>query len=792
MTRTSLYRNSRRGLAACLCILGILTARHAWAWDWYAGSIADYRAQHTSADIPGRIQAAIDLGMDWVGLAGDEQVGQYVGLGELLQEYELNAPRMVPILSAGWADTSEAATRLLIFGVDPRAPVPSGGLANLLAWAGSHNGTVLFRAFPAAAEAALGQSEVAFVGLRNGSWDRACNPGGAWDDRLKAGHRIYIVGSGQTEAGRHHTARTYVWAERGEPAAIIDGIRRGAVYVAQEDAVRLDLRVNGAGMGETASVLGEAYIRIRATGRRPIASVSLVADGEVVWSARPETTVWEERFFLPLRGRSYLRAVVTCGEESAQSLGNPVFLSPEPDLGQGEVPLSEQDRAHPEPIYLEIDGALEVLANLKLAGQARVLRELLRSVELRYETARVLEVRKDLVPDPVLWDVLKDSDPEVRLGAACALVLRASVELPEVLVGLLQDPDHDVRAYAARMLYQYTDGLPREDAFPLLLASDPTVRAYLIRALPPSARSDTLTAYLAEQARSASRAVASAAADKLLAMGTRDFRVIKALLAAARQGNDRALELVGWIGDRRTIPELERIFRTQPSGPLKRVSFLGLNRMGAPYIGRRELACGWVAQPPEIDGRIDSTEWVSATEMSGFRGDLQADPDGGVMRALVGRDTTHLYLAFRCETQLRRARETSIRRPGDSRLVDDRRLEVSFSRPDGLRPPIVLTVTPLGALSGKLAAAGEWDPAWTAVSRRSPDRWTVEAAVPFETLGIERPNELQLLRFNVAFADGNAPADRWAWSVTYGGPEDPDRFGDLLVSRPPDNQRDPE
>jgi hypothetical protein len=790
MTRTSFYQNSRRGLAICLCILGILTVRQAWAWDWYAGSIADYRAQHTSAGIPERIQAAIDLGMDWVGLAGDEQVGQYVGLGELLQEYELNAPRMVPILSTGWADSSEASHRLLIFGVDPRAPVPSGGLANLLAWAGSHNGIVLFREFPSAAASTIGRSEVAFVGLKGRSWDPACRPGGAWDDRLKAGHRVYIVGSGQTETNGLVPDRTYVWAERGEPAAIIDGIRRGAVYVAQGDAVRLDLRVNGAGMGEAASVLGEAYVRIRATGRQPIRRVSLIADGEVVWTAQPDMTVWEERFFLPLQGRSYLRAVATCGEEGLQSLGNPVFLSSESDIGQGEVPLGEQDRAHPEPIYLEIDGALEVLANLELAGQARILRELLRSVELRYETARVLEVRKDLVPDPVLWDVLQDTDPEVRLGAACALVLRASVELPEVLVGLLQDPNHDVRAYAARMLYQYSDGLPAEDAFPLLLTPDPIVRAYLIRALPPSARADTLTAYLAEQAQSASRAVASAAADKLLAMGTRDYRVIQALLTAAHLGNDRALDLVGWIGDRRTIPDLERIFETQASGPLKRASFLGLSRMGAPYIGRKELACGWLPEAPEIDGHIDSTEWAAATPVSDFRGDLHADPEGHAMRALVGRDTTHLYLAFSCDAHLIPGRETGIRHSSDARVAGDRRLEVSFSQPDGGQPPVILAVTPLGALSGRPSALRERGRSWTAVSRRSPNRWDVEATVPFETLGIDRPSELQLLRFNVAFADGKAPADRWAWSVTYGGPEDPDRFGDLLVSRPPDKQKD--
>ena len=76
MTHARVHRNSRRILAAWLCLLGVLTTCQAWAWDWYAGDVADYQTRQTPADIPERIQSAIDLGMDWVGLAGDERVGQ--------------------------------------------------------------------------------------------------------------------------------------------------------------------------------------------------------------------------------------------------------------------------------------------------------------------------------------------------------------------------------------------------------------------------------------------------------------------------------------------------------------------------------------------------------------------------------------------------------------------------------------------------------------------------------------------------------------------------------------------
>ncbi|MDP6778066.1 MAG: HEAT repeat domain-containing protein, partial [Candidatus Latescibacteria bacterium] len=759
-------------------------------WDWYAGDIVYYPAQNTSTVVPEWVQEAIDADLDWLVLAGFAWEGAFTGVRDIAQEHDLNAPRITPIAGTGWDLPGGPRHALAVFGVDPRAPIPQDSLQQVVGWVEAHEGVSIQVAYRLTDDVAPSnwRTATAFQGVQSGVWASECEPGAAWDHLLTSGHRILLIGGSDPHAvgGPGGSQKTYVWAEDNGAESIIDGIRRGASYVAQSDGIRMDLQVNGRPMGALVPVGREAYVRIRASARHAISRVSLVADGDIVWSAEPDTTVWEARFFLPLTGKTYVRPVLESEEGSCKSLGNPVFLVPEALGSSGEMPLEDADRAHPEPVYLEPAGfALEVSAGLTAEAQHRFLGELLRDPGMRHSAVRVLEVREDLIPDRILQGLSRHPDPEVRLGAAYALVVRSPPEIGGFLVELLNDEDGEVRTYAARMLCQFTEGVVDATLPALRHDQVPSVRMHLIRAVDPAQFEPELTGYLISNTRSSHRGVATAAVDKLLAMGTRNFQVLKSLLDSARAGNPSAVGPIALIGDRRSIEGLEEIYAREDHGPLKRASFLALEEMGSPYMDRKRAVCTWITQPPQIDGRLDPDEWRAATPVSGFAGDFQGTPwVHHVVDAWVGNDSTRLFLSVVCADSLSPS-SLQVRRRDEPGLLDDVRLECVLSSARHPDVTSVLAVTPLGAVHDSRGGETGWDPDWEVAGYLGRDRWSIEAAIPLDAIGVDSGSPLPSFRFNMSLVAGPAPADRLTWSITYGSPGNPQRFGDLHFATAP-------
>ena len=758
-------------------------------WDWYAGDIVYYPAQNTSTVVPEGVQEAIDADLDWLVLAGYARDGAFSGVRDIAQEHDLNAPRITPIAGTGWDLPGGTKNALAVFGVDPRSPIPRDSLQQAVAWVEAHEGVSVLADAPLPVDLPPSdwRTATAFQGARNGEWASECEPGAGWDRLLTSGHRILLVGGSDPlgTSGPGCAQKTYVWAEGSGAEEIIDGIRRGALYVAQSDGIRMDLQVNGRPMGSVVPVGREAYVRIRASGRHAVSRVSLIADGDVVWSAEPDTTVWEARFFLTLTGKTYIRPVLESAEGHCRTLGNPVFLVPEELGSRGEMPLEDTNRAHPEPVYLEPAGfALEVSAGLTAEAQRRFLGELLRDPGMRYSAVRVLEVREDLIPDRVLRSLSHHPDREVRLGAAYALVVRSPPEIDRLLVELLSDSDGRVREYAARMLCQFTEGVV-DDTLPAL-RNDPeaAVRMYLIRAVNPAQYEPELTGYLITSTRSPHHGVATAAVDKLLEMGTRNYQVLTSLLDSARAGSPSAIVPIALIGDHRSIPGLEEIFLRETHGPLKRASFLALEEMGSPYIDRKRAVCSWIPVAPRIDGLLDPQEWQAATPVSGFSGDFQGAPWPHEVDAWVGNDSTRLYLSIACADSLSRS-TVEVRRRDEPGVLEDLHLECILS--SARQPGVIstLAVTPLGAVHDLREGDTGWNPDWEVAGYRGQGRWNVEAAIPFDAIGVDPNGPLPPFRFNLSLVAGPTPAERLTWSITYGSPGNPKRFGDLHFATAP-------
>ena len=217
----------------------------------------------------------------------------------------------------------------------------------------------------------------------------------------------------------------------------------------------------------------------RLTRAHPISRVALIAEGEVVWDTRPDTTVWSERFFLPLHHRSYVRPLLESESGGYRTLGNPIFLIPDRLQSSGEVPYEEPD--HHDTSFLEVGGTIEATARLSEAGQKRIIAEFLSADETRYPTVWLLQNRRDLVRDETLLDLTASENERVRLGATYALLCQGNTAS---LATMLNDPALPIRAYAARTIAQYTEGFG-EDDWPIQEEEDPLVVSYLIRAYNP-------------------------------------------------------------------------------------------------------------------------------------------------------------------------------------------------------------------------------------------------------------------------------------------------------------------
>lgn len=727
-------------------LLGIwLTPDLSAEWAWQAGDVTQFNPANTSASIQERVQQATESNLDWIVLASPPGTGTFVGLAQILQEVELSVPRITPIVASGWSGEADQG---VVYGIDPRSPIPDS-VERLLTIAESQLGVVQLDL-----GTEMPSPPPVMTATRDGEWVPAVETGAVWDDLLASGKRVFIAGASRsTPPGRDQ--RTYVRARSNAAESIIASLRSGASYVAEKDGIRVDFEVQGRSFGQTAFFEGEAYVRIQAHARDPISRVALIAEGEVVWDARPDTTVWSERFFLPLHHRSYVRPLLESESGGYRTLGNPIFLIPDRSQGSGEVPYEEPN--HHVTSFLEVGGTIEATARLSEAGQKRIIAEFLSADETRYPTVWLLQNRSDLVRDETLLSLMASENERVRLGATYALLSQGNTTS---LVTMLNDPAPQIRAYAARTIAQFTEGFGEED-WPIQEEEDPLVVSYLIRAYNPVRHRPEHVATVIELLQHDHAAVSSAAVDKIVALGTRNYKVIAALTDSAQGGSAPAIEALGLIGDHRSVSPLLDIYRQTPHGPIRRVAFVALNRLDVPYQDRRAIEVPDLPKRPEIDGHLDSTV---AREIVRFADDGDARPWTTPIIGHLGRFNDSLYVSI--ETVFVDPPPTTLAMTADDA---DRQIEITLGVPGGQ----VQNTYRINAL-GLTHPGGATCPIG---SRLVANRWTVEALLP-----LSRYTNDPVVRFNLFVVSPDPVSNRLSWSVTYGDPHDLDRFGDLHFS----------
>lgn len=186
--------------------------------------------------------------------------------------------------------------------------------------------------------------------------------------------------------------------------------------------------------------------------------------------------------------------------------------------------------------------------------------------------------------------------------------------------------------------------------------------------------------------------------------------------------------------------------------------------------------------PPTIDGNLSDPVWAKAARVRIDLTNMGKDVTKPT-EAFLAYDAEKLYIAFRCtESKLDALQKNADER--DEFAFQDDSVEIFFDMQDKDAKYVQLVVNAIGTIYDEKSYDFSWNPEWQAASGREPGAWTVEAAIPFASLGIQSPSIGTTLRGNFYRNRvlGQKEPENMCWSATYGSYHTPIRFGKLTFA----------
>ena len=156
---------------------------------------------------------------------------------------------------------------------------------------------------------------------------------------------------------------------------------------------------------------------------------------------------------------------------------------------------------------------------------------------------------------------------------------------------------------------------------------------------------------------------------------------------------------------------------------------------------RKEIQAVRARQAPRLDGILDENCWGEAEQVTGFRRINSRKFAAYQSFGYICHDDSHLYIAMKCM----KPKGTTPRgkpRPHDSNVFSDEVVEFMIAPGDTKKDYYQLAVNAYGATFDCARGAGgaheddSWDGDWQAAAHIADTYWSVEAAIPFHSLGI--------------------------------------------------------
>lgn len=194
------------------------------------------------------------------------------------------------------------------------------------------------------------------------------------------------------------------------------------------------------------------------------------------------------------------------------------------------------------------------------------------------------------------------------------------------------------------------------------------------------------------------------------------------------------------------------------------------------------LTAARAARPPAIDGSLEDPCWRAAASTGAFVDIRDGSAAPLQTRARVTADDQALYVAFECpEPALDAVSTQETKHDGTVWLEDG--VEV-FIAGAARKPYAHLIVTTANVrLDEANQDSQAWEPQVQTAIGKGAAAWTAEIAVPWAELakaGVQRAATLTL-NLGRSRTTQNDPQTHTAWSATYGGFHEPERFGLLFL-----------
>ena len=177
----------------------------------------------------------------------------------------------------------------------------------------------------------------------------------------------------------------------------------------------------------------------------------------------------------------------------------------------------------------------------------------------------------------------------------------------------------------------------------------------------------------------------------------------------------------------------------------------GAGAAGLAPAERYRVAPVRVEEGPQIDGRLDEEVWLQAAVIDEFVQQEPAEGEPATERTVVRLlyDAGALYIGVEAHDTLPDGVIATEMRRDSPRLLDEDNFQVILDTFHDRRSGYMFVTSPLGAkLEQQIAEEGEggwrgrnssnininWDGVWDVASRRTPEGWVAEIAIPMVTL----------------------------------------------------------
>ena len=248
------------------------------------------------------------------------------------------------------------------------------------------------------------------------------------------------------------------------------------------------------------------------------------------------------------------------------------------------------------------------------------------------------------------------------------------------------------------------------------------------------------------------------------------------LTASAKSNEEVHFKFTASIDPEHVYPLLQFTFEVRDQGKKPQ-----LFTCVVPVKAHRTTTCRKTVAPPHVDGKLDDTAWATTAPFSAFftpRGDRETSFPTQVQSTY---DANNLYLAFRCQEPNLAGLVTKVS-SRDGPVWQDDSVEIFIDTNLDRKTYYQFAFNAKGVAYDALGINGKWNGRHNAKTSRTADAWTLEVAIPWQTIGLKAPEPGTKLGLEIVRNRAQSPPELTQWSPTLNVASNhvPTQFGTMI------------